>query len=180
MFPLLVLGAAALLILANKSKLAALYKASFSLTDIASLKDGFFSGPAEGGPEHGVTLEGLPKLKSKLMRQTANLAAPIDLLTLDSLEQAAFYLADAGGSSLPKRSAYDCVCDGLATSARELGANPELYLSPADLQKGGVQWVGGFVLLTGAPADSDFLPGGALEGCVRVGDLESLRAAGFC
>ena len=181
MFPLLILVVGAAL-LAHSSKLAALWKANFSDADFKSVTQEArtsFSGSDE--PSAALSDAGLAKLRAKLSRQAADVTEPLSIEVLSTGHRAAFYEA-APGSSEPMGldSAHAQICDALRLAEENYGGGAELYLSPMKVEDDGAEWVAGFALTTG-PADSvDFLPGGALLGCIRAGNLSELRSAKFC
>jgi hypothetical protein len=177
LLPILFLGAAALL-LVNRSKVADLYRSKIAKDDLLSYGLAF-AGTDVGAPAT-LSDQGLAKVKSKLERQTTNLDEPLALLTLANIEQAVFYGLEAGSSKPVPKSAHRVICDSLRAASDELGLEPVLFISPRSLSSDGVEWIGGFVITTGEPSEEDFGAGGALEGCIRVGDYESLKSAKFC
>ena len=181
MFPLLILAVGAVL-LAHSSKLAALWKANFSDADFKSVTSEArtaFGGGLE--PVATLSAAGLAKLRSKLSRQAANVAEPMTIVVLGSGHQAAFYEAAPGSPEpLGLDSAHAQICDALQLAEENYGGGAELYLSPMKVEDDGAEWVAGFALTTGQPDPTDFLEGGALQGCIRAGNLGELRSAKFC
>lgn len=178
LLPILFLGAAALL-LANRSKVKALYRSKIDEGDIKSYGSASYGALVEAVPSV-LNEQGVAKVRAKLERQQTDLSDPLAILTLANLEQAFFYGLSAGSDKPATPSAHGDVCDSLAGLSSEYGSDPVLFVSPRNLEQGGVQWLGGFVVTTGEPSSADFAPGGALEGCIRVGDYESLKSAKFC
>lgn len=181
MFPLLILAVGAVL-LAHSSKLAALWKANFSDADFKSITNEArttFSGEEE--PSAALSAAGLAKLRAKLSRQAANVTEPLSIEVLGSGHQAAFYEAAPGNAEpLGLDSAHAQICDALRLAEESYGGGAELYLSPMKIEDDGAEWVAGFALTTGPADPSDFQPGGALQGCIRAGNLQELRGAKFC
>jgi hypothetical protein len=176
LLPILFLGAALLLV--NRSRVADLYRSKIAGDDLLSYGLAF-AGTDVGAPAT-LSDKGLAKVKSKLERQTADLGEPLALLTLANLQQAVFYGLEAGNSKPVARSAHRAICEALEASSQAYDLEPVLFISPRSLSANGVEWIGGFAITTGEPSEEDFGAGGALEGCVRVGDYESLKSAKFC
>lgn len=176
LLPILFLGAAALLLVSSKG--AKLYRSKLNRDDVVSYGVSY-AGLGAGAPAV-LSDKGIAKVRAKLERQQADLDDPLAILTLSNLEQAFFHGCSAGTDKPQQDSAHRAVCEALETLADAGESTPALFVSPRALKQGDVEWLSGFVITTGEPAAEDFAPGGALEGCIRVGDYESLKSAKFC
>ena len=180
MLPLLILGAAAAILVAHRRKISALWKASFSESDFTLPSSESFAGEEDSLPAAAMTADALLKLAEKLDRQPVSLEDPLALVVLSTGSQAAFYEAGIGSEAPIVPSARSLICDALTFAEQNYEGGAELYISPMKKDDGGVEWVAGFCLTNGPAAPVDFAPGGALEGCILAGDLETLRKARFC
>lgn len=177
LLPILFLGAAALLLVSSKG--AKIYREKLDEKDILAYGRSY-AGMHIGSPAV-LSESGVAKVRAKLERQQTDLDDPLAILTLANLEQAFFHSCSAGTDKPLKDSAHRAICEALeALDSAGSSTSPVLLVSPRALRQGDVEWLSGFVITTGEPAADDFAPGGALEGCIRVGDYESLKSAKFC
>lgn len=176
LLPILFLGAAALLLVSSKG--AKLYRAKLDDKDVVAYGRSY-AGTHIGSPAV-LSESGVAKVRAKLERQQTDLDDPLAVLTLSNLEQAFFHGCSPGTDKPLKDSAHSAICGALEELDGVSESTPALFVSPRALRQGDVEWLSGFVITTGEPAAEDFAPGGALEGCIRVGDYESLKSAKFC